>query len=56
MIRNTLLKLSLVMAMVIFVLSSVQVMKATPVSTLSLVLSGGYILLFCWVNEVGVND
>lgn len=49
MIKNGLLILSVIMAMVVFVLAA---MKFNPLLAL---LSGGYILLFCWVNEVGVN-
>ena len=50
-IRNGLLTLSVAVAMVIFVFSSMQFVVTNPWGTLALVLSGGYILAFWWANE-----
>lgn len=51
-IRNGLLYLSLIVAIIIFVMSSVYFVLTNPIWTLLLVLSGGYIVTFCAVNEV----
>ena len=50
-IRNGLLALSVIMAMVVFVHCSFQFVITNPLGTLGLLLSGGYILLFLWANE-----
>lgn len=50
-IRNGLLTLSVVIAIIIFVLASVQLTITNPFGVLGMILSGSYILLFCWANE-----
>ena len=50
-LRNGLLYLSLIIAAIIFVMASMQFVISNPWGTLALVLSGGYIITFCAVNE-----
>ena len=50
-IRNGLLTLSVIMAIVVFILASFQFTISNPIGTLALILSGGYILTFVWANE-----
>ena len=51
-IKNGLICLSVALAIVIFVLSATQLTFTNPWGMLAMVLTGGYILTFCWVNEV----
>ena len=51
-IRNGLLTLSVIVAIVIFILSAFQLSLANPIGVLVSVVSAGYILTFCAVNEV----
>ncbi len=50
-IRKGLLILSVMLAMVLFVLSAMQLSITNPLGMLTMVLSGGYILTFLWANE-----
>ncbi len=51
-LRNGLLYLTFITAIVIYILASLQIAVMNPFGTLALVLSGGYILMFLWANEV----
>lgn len=51
-IRNGLLTLSVIVAMVIFILASFKLTFEHPQTVLTMVLSGGYIMVFVWANEV----
>lgn len=51
-IRNGLIYLSVVVAAVLFVLASFKLSVLNTREMLVMLLSGGYILLFCHVNEV----
>ena len=50
-LRNGLLTLSVIVAMVLFVLASFQLSLANPFGVLTMVLSGGYILAFWYAND-----
>jgi Ca2+/Na+ antiporter len=51
-VRNGLLYLSVIIAAVLFVLASFKLSILNTREMLVMLLSGGYILLFCHVNEV----
>lgn len=51
-VRDALLVISVVLAFIIFLMASVQLTLSAPISLLIWVLSLGYILAFCWANEV----
>ena len=50
-IRKGLLVLSVIVAMVLFILASFQLSLTNPIGMLTMVLSGGYILAFWSVND-----
>lgn len=50
-VRNGLLTLSVIVAIVIFILASFQLTLANPLGILAMVVSGGYILMFWRANE-----
>lgn len=50
-IRNGLLTLSVIVAMVLFVLASFQLSLANPYGMVTMVLTGGYILAFWSAND-----
>ena len=51
-IRNGLLYLSLIVATIIFIMASMYFVVTNPLVTMTLDLSGAYIITFCAVNEV----
>lgn len=53
-LRNGLLYLTLVLAGIIFVMASVQLVFSNAFGTLALALSGGYIVTFCTVNDIEI--
>ena len=50
-LRNGLLILSVIVAMVVFILSAMQLTITNPYGMIALVLSGGYILTFWYQND-----
>ena len=50
-LRNGLLILSVIVAMVAFILSAMQLTITNPYGMIALVLSGGYILTFWYQND-----
>lgn len=53
-IKNIVISLMFVVAIIVFVMSSMQMVIANPYGTIGAIASAGYILLFCWANDVGV--
>ena len=51
-LRNGMLYLSFIMAMIIFVLASLQIVLADVWGSIALVITGGYIITFCAVNDI----
>lgn len=50
-LKNGLLILSVIVAMVVFILSAMQLTITNPYGMIALVLSGGYILTFWYQND-----
>ena len=50
-IRNGLLTLSVIVAIVLFILASFQLSITNPIGMLVMVLAGGYILAFWYAND-----